>query len=100
MVMLRNPGCKFKKFLFFAQVCIKFWEKLPDLGKIGSGLVPCPFRWGFLRGGLQYEAYSLWALMSYFTASAWALWPSNKEGFVTVFCGKFFSCSNSRKRKL
>ena len=27
--------------------------------------------------------------MSYSIASAWALWPLNKEGFFTVFCGKF-----------
>ena len=36
MVMSRDPGLRFRKFLFFAQFCIKFWEKLPNLGEIGQ----------------------------------------------------------------
>ena len=69
------------KSSFFTLVCIKVWEKLPDLWKIGSGLVPWPFWWRFLRGGPQCGAFSLWALMSYSIASAWALWPLNREDF-------------------
>ena len=36
MVLSRDPGSKFRKFLFFVGFYIKFQEKLPNLGEIGS----------------------------------------------------------------
>ena len=35
MVMSRDPGFKFRIFLFFALFDIKFQEKLPNFGEIG-----------------------------------------------------------------
>ena len=34
--MSRDSGFKVRKFLFFSQFYIKFYEKLPNLGKISS----------------------------------------------------------------
>ena len=34
--MSRDPGLRFRKFLCFAQFCIKFWEKLPNLGTLAQ----------------------------------------------------------------
>ena len=36
MVMSRDPGFKFREFLFFAYFCIKFQEKLKNLGELAK----------------------------------------------------------------
>ena len=36
MVMSHDPGFNFRKLLYFAYFCIKFFEKLPNCGELAK----------------------------------------------------------------